>query len=89
MSDIWEKLDKGSAEYFRESREKMMGSKLEDLKKGREVKSDLTSFLTSRIPSEMAQAKASRISRLYLEPSSCSALELVTSLWSKIFYNMV
>ena len=38
MLDIWEKLDKDSAKYFRESREEMMGGKtLEELKEGREA----------------------------------------------------
>ncbi len=40
MHDIWEKLDKDSADYFREDREKMMGGKtLEELKEGREASS--------------------------------------------------
>lgn len=37
MSDIYEKLDKDSAKYFKEDREKKMGKSLEELKEGRDV----------------------------------------------------
>lgn len=37
MNDIYKKLDNDGAAYFKEDREKMMGTSLEDLEKGREV----------------------------------------------------
>ena len=37
LPDIWSKLDKADADYFREDREKMFGGKLEEVSKGSNV----------------------------------------------------
>ena len=42
MLDIWERLDRDSAAYFREKREETLGNTLEDLQAAREVGSNLT-----------------------------------------------